>query len=420
LKLPLDKDYFKISIHVIITAAIIYILFLVIDGAAYVIVDIKHVLNNIISIFKKVASLFSPLIIAAVIAYLLDPMADFYQKYYDKLKKDIVIPYLKEKNIIKSDKLEKPEEKFKKRTAGAALSYITLTLIISVFIYVIIVKTGDKDDNLTNTIVNLVNSTISQTSELLSLISKEFAKLDMSDYFEGYLSQIVMYLKNALNGFSSNIVKSITSAGSGIVNFIISLVLGFYIMQHKDYLSYIVSDLMDTFFSKKFNMKARNTAKDFHMVFSGYIRGQLTDAAIMAVLMSITLSMLNIDFAVIIGIVTGFSNLIPYFGALVAFILAVTVALITGPPIKALYAVVAILVLQQIDGIFIVPKVVGERVKLSPPVVIIALAVAGNLFGILGMLFAVPLCAVIKIFIVRYIERYKLNKEIEKTKALSE
>ena len=87
------------------------------------------------------------------------------------------------------------------------------------------------------------------------------------------------------------------------------------------------------------------------------------------------------------------------------------VTLLSGEPIKALYAAIVIIVLQQLDGIVIGPKVVGENVKLSPVMVIIALAVAAELFGLWGMILAVPVFATIKLFAQRFFYRQKLKKE---------
>ena len=121
----------------------------------------------------------------------------------------------------------------------------------------------------------------------------------------------------------------------------------------------------------------------------------------MAILISVSFSIVGIDYAVIIGLISGFSNLIPYIGAVVAFILSVSVGLLSGEPIMALYAAIIVLVLQQIDSVFIVPKVVGKSVDLHPVLVLLALSVFGTLFGIVGMIFAVPITAIIKLFLVR-------------------
>ena len=144
-------------------------------------------------------------------------------------------------------------------------------------------------------------------------------------------------------------------------------------------------------------------------IFSGYISGQITDAVVMAALISVSFLMIGIDYPVIIGVISGFSNLIPYVGAIVAFILAVSVALIGGSPVKALYAAVVIILLQQLDSAVIVPRIVGKKVRLHPVLVILSLSVFGSLFGIWGMVFAVPTTALIKVMFKRLYDRQKIR-----------
>ena len=163
-----------------------------------------------------------------------------------------------------------------------------------------------------------------------------------------------------------------------------------------------------TFINEKWNKRLLSLIDDINIVFSGYVRGQLTDGLIMSALLSLGLSVIKVPFAVAIGLFSGFSNIIPYFGSVIGFTLSVGMALISGEPIRALYASIVVIALQQIDTIIIVPKIVGKNVKLSPIMVIISLAVAGKLFGIVGMIFAVPVVAVVKLRIDRYCDKKTL------------
>ena len=126
---------------------------------------------------------------------------------------------------------------------------------------------------------------------------------------------------------------------------------------------------------------------------------EVMDSILMVILTSGALLLIRLDFAIIIGVIAGIFNLIPYFGPIVGFGLAVIIGLLDPEPIKALYAAIAILIIQQIDGWFIVPKVVGNCVKLHPIVVLLAILVGGNLFGLIGMLLAVPAAAFIRLLL---------------------
>ena len=140
-------------------------------------------------------------------------------------------------------------------------------------------------------------------------------------------------------------------------------------------------------------------------MFIRYVVGQLTDAVIMACMIVVSFTVAGIPYAVVIGVITGFSNLIPYVGAFVAYVLSILMGLLSGEPIKALYAAIIVLVIQQVDGMVIVPKVVGQSVKLHPALVLLALSVFGGLLGLFGMVIAVPVTALIKLYIDRAYEK---------------
>ena len=130
----------------------------------------------------------------------------------------------------------------------------------------------------------------------------------------------------------------------------------------------------------------------------------------MGTLFAVAFYFIGIPYGILIGLVSGFSNLIPYFGAIVAFLLAVLSGLLSEEPIRALYAAIAILVLQQIDSVWIVPKVVGKKVELHPVMVLLSLAIFGGFFGFWGLLLAVPLGALCKNFFFWLYEKKAAEK----------
>ena len=182
----------------------------------------------------------------------------------------------------------------------------------------------------------------------------------------------------------------------------------------KERILYYGRDIIKTFLPK-YSEGILDSLSEANRIFSGYIGGQLTDAIVMATLISLAFLIIGIDYPFIIGVISGFSNLIPYVGAIVAFFLAVSVALLGGSPIKAMYAAIVILLLQQLDSAVIVPKIVGNKVELHPVLVILSLSVFGSIFGIWGMVFAVPVTAIIKIILYRIYRKQKnrLSKDLE-------
>lgn len=187
-----------------------------------------------------------------------------------------------------------------------------------------------------------------------------------------------------------------------MLNLLLGFVVAFYFLLDKERILGGAKAFFERLLPKKAYKVLKNAAFEAHSVFSGYIRGQLTDALIMSLLIASVLTILRVRFAVVIGVISGFSNIIPYFGAIVGFTLAVFSALLSGDGLKAVYAAVSIIALQQLDSCLIAPKIVGEKVELSPPAVIIALAAGGKLFGLWGMVFAVPVTGILKNAVLQY------------------
>jgi len=118
------------------------------------------------------------------------------------------------------------------------------------------------------------------------------------------------------------------------------------------------------------------------------------------------LYLVGLDYAVLVGMTVGLCDIIPYFGPVVGSVIAVIVALVTGSPMKALLAVVALWVVQQLEGNIIAPKIIGKRVGLHPVFIILAIVIGGYFFGLVGMLLAVPTAGITKLILLRYKDAY--------------
>ena len=152
-------------------------------------------------------------------------------------------------------------------------------------------------------------------------------------------------------------------------------------------MQFFVRQVGGVFLGEKMAKRIGGVLGEIYRVFMGYLGGQMLDATIMGTLFAVAFYFIGIPYGILIGLVSGFSNLIPYFGAIVAFLLAVLSGLLSEEPIRALYAAIAILVLQQIDSVWIVPKVVGKKVELHPVMVLLSLAIFGGFFGFCQLLF---------------------------------
>ena len=378
MKLPWDKQYLKISFHVVFTVLLIYIL----AGVAGNLSSVKRI---VFATTSKMISVFAPVLVALIFSFLMNPMVDFFQK---KWEKDTPTTY----------------KTFPTRKRGTITVYILWLLIVYAAIQYIVLKIGSTD---ITSLADKINAYIQDFSDFFVLISVKLAEYGMFQNVEGILSGWTTNISELLQASVMSIANSVSRAGSWAINLVLGLTIAFYILEEKNKVIYCCKNIVNVFFSKKNAYTIKDFCKLVTSTFSGYITGQMTDALIMAILISISFTIAKIPYAIMIGILSGFSNLIPYVGAVIAFLLSVAMGLLSGEPIRALYAIIIVLILQQVDSILIVPKVVGKSVELHPAFVIISLAVFGGLFGIFGMIVAVPCGALIKTFAIRIYERKK-------------
>lgn len=384
MKFNLDEKYVKIGIHVTIFGVILLILL-------FIIINIQDVVDFIGQILGTFFSLISPLIIGLILAYLLDPLVE-----------------LLDKKIC-----NKRKKKSNKRLVATAISFLIIVILLIGMGYSISLslKSGEEF-KLSHNIIKGIEEFIDNFSNISSKLKFKLYTSKTESQKDEIIDDIISVTTSIVQKAGNEIIVSITKIGGYIINIFVGIIISFYLLMDKNLMLKWWNKFIYAIFPISFTKKLKNLWKNTDFVISGYIRGQLIDALIMAILISIVLLILNIDYAIIIGIISGFSNLIPMVGATVATIIAVLVALAGDTPIKALYALITLLILQQIDGNIIVPKVVGKNVNLHPLLVMLSLFIFGSLFGILGMIVAVPITALIKHFVVQFINRRLEEKKI--------
>jgi len=223
---------------------------------------------------------------------------------------------------------------------------------------------------------------------------------------------------NALSSVLSNIdisqfskyAQGVIKLTSGVLSFVIGVVASIYMLIEKERIINLLKRLCRLIFKEKNAEKIIETLGKINQIFSKYIFCLLLDAALMAVLATVALSLLGVKYALILGVIIGICNLIPYFGAIIAGASTVIITFITGGPTQAIWTGVVLLVLQQIDGNFIGPNIMGEVLDISPLWIIFAVTLGGGLFGIGGMVISVPIFMGIRMIaaeIVRSLEARK-------------
>ncbi|MBR1443529.1 MAG: AI-2E family transporter [Firmicutes bacterium] len=392
MKIPINKKYLNIAFHVTITFAAMYIIKIVIDFFAFSISNADYVGSWVKAVTSWFFSVFSTVLIGFIIAYVLDPAVGFFQKRLEG-----IIP------------IRRGNTGYKRRTIGTIVTFLMAFLIFSAFIFFIVQKLSVNDgENLADKIIIFADRSLSNFLLSYRKLALTINKYGIpSDYLEAFLRDMARFTSDLSYSFSG----FLSSIGNWVANILIGIFISFYFLRDKEKISKKTKEILYVILPEKYADNVIYTANDIHVVFSGFIRGQMLDAAIMSSLISVGLWLIGIPYALFIGLFSGFSNIIPYFGAIMGFMLAVGSAIVSGSPYKAVYAAVYIILLQQLDSFVIIPKAVGNNVELSPVLVLIALAVGGEMFGFVGLIFAVPVFAVVKLFVSRLF--YKRKRKIK-------
>lgn len=309
-----------------------------------------------------IASIITPFIIGIVIAYLVNPAVVIMENKGLKRFYAVIIVY--------------------------AL-FVSTILCISYFVFPVIYKEISK-------LMDVLPLYISKAKNYIDRIYVSFSKSLTPDMKQVIRNNIDNLQKAAVEQID-HITKTFFSIFEGVANWIIAAVVSFYLLKDKDYFLNLVKYLIPA----GRRQETFRVTREINRVLTRFIRGQLIVALIVGILATVGFFIIDLHFALLMGVVTGAANIIPYFGPILGGIPVTIIGLMDSSQ-KALSAVVVIFVVQQLESGIITPKIVGESVGIHPVFIIFSLFVAGRFFGIIGMFFAVPAAAILKI-VVMYI-----------------
>ena len=216
---------------------------------------------------------------------------------------------------------------------------------------------------------------------------------------------------------ASDYIKSVLGVAQGVFSVFVSIVMSVYILLERSRILNFFRRLLAAIFKEDTCKAIDNYFAKANDIFFKFISSQILDAIVVGIIVSIALWALGVKYWVLLGFMIGLFNIIPYFGAIIAVTIAGIITLLTGGFSKAIWMLVVVIILQQLDANIINPKIVGNALKLSPILVIFSVTLFGAYFGVLGMFLAVPLIAIIKILVNDFIDyRIKKKKELEDNK----
>ena len=344
--------------------------------------------NEISAWFKKLGSILMPFFMGILLSYLLYIPCRRIEKCYKNLKLKFI----------------------NKRARGLSVItvYIMAILLITIIINILIPALSKSVQELASNLPGYYQNAISFVDNMPEdgLIKKESMQNLISELQKIDILKIIN-LENI-----SDYIQSVVGVAQGIFNVFISIVMSIYILLERGRIVEFVKRLLSAIFKKDTCLAIDNYFIKANNIFFKFISSQIIDALIVGIIVSIGLWILGVKYWILLGFMIGLFNIIPYFGAIIGVLIATIVTILTGGFSKAIWMLVVVIILQQLDANIINPKIIGNALKLSPILVVFSVTLFGAYFGVLGMFLAVPIIAVLKILTNDFID-YRIKKKEE-------
>lgn len=356
---------------------------LVIAGAILIIIyRMTENLDSTAYSIKNFMSVFTPCIIGAVIAFFL---------WRPAKKSEALIGKCKIQWIAKRKK---------------GLSVLLIYLVIIVFVAVC---------------VNFIIPGVVRNIKELAINAPEYLKkaetfINENEYLSRYNfidklnDKMTEFVKENLTVVKIN--KYVTMVGgvaNSFMSFFLGIIFSIYILLGGDYIKGFAAKVYNRLFASKTGNIVKTYIYKTIDLFYSYFAALAVDAFIIGIITAIVLSIFKVPYAVLLGLLVAGGNLIPFFGPIIAAVCVYIITAIAFGPLKAIWVIVFQLVLGQIDGNLIQPKILGKSTGLKPLLVLFSVVVFGDLFGFLGMIMGVPVIAAIKMLVDDYLDNGKID-----------
>ena len=342
--------------------------------------------------WHKVISAAQPIIIGLVLAYLLNPVMKFLERHLYKLLKD------RAKTDGKAKKMA--------RVFAIAGAIIFMIAVIVLLIAAIVPSVTDSIMGIVDTLPTNVANLVKMMQEgrlgnyeVADTIGDALTKL--TDYVENWATQTLLpQARTYLIQITSGVINMVKA----MFNFVIGIIVAVYVLMIKERLIGQSKKVIYAIFKPRQGNIIVETMHKADDIFGGFIIGKIIDSAIIGVICYVGCSILRIPDTMLVSVIIGVTNIIPLFGPFIALLLVVIQS-----PWHALYLLIFIIVLQQVDGNIIGPKILGDSTGLTSFWVMFAILIGGGMFGFLGMLLGVPVFA-----LIYYIMRRLVNHGVAK------
>ena len=342
-----------------------------------------------------VLNVLMPFIIGFLIAFILNPAVKMFCRLLEKHTK------LKRKGVIKG--------------ISIAITYVLLLGLVLVSVFGVVPQIATSLTDLINSALTVIPQSASELNQFLTELHERFPSLDISA-IQDAVDNLLPSLLNYIRDFASNIVPTLYSLSMSIMqlllNLVIALIVSIYILMDKKILLGTVKASIYAFLPQKRIPYIMDTLKECNDIFGGFVIGKAIDSLIIGVLCFIVMTILRLPYTLLISLIVGITNMIPYFGPFIGAVPGAIVMLMVSP-LKAVIFIIMIFALQQFDGLYLGPKILGQSVGLRPLWIIVAITIGGSIAGVLGMFLGVPIMAVLRYLVMRTLKQRLEEREVK-------
>lgn len=362
MKIDWNKKYTTIAVYSFIVIALSIIFYVILSG----IDRFNQVLSGYFSVLH-------PFIYGFVIAYLINYPLNFFTKYLKR------IPFFKK---VKKSRIH---------ILALILAYLFSGCLIYLFITFVLPQ-------LVNSITGLarrIPEYISSTTDFIENLSNEVSiPAEVIDFINEQLYERWTELAELINEITTDLIPTVLfflrNTAQSFINLFLGLIISTYMLAEKDRFISIAKKINYSIFNKRVSYNLIKISRRSHNIFSNFLGGRILDSAIIGLIAFVVLSIVKMPYASLVSFIIAVTNVVPFFGPFIGAVPSFLIILFESP-VKALWFLVIIIILQQIDGNIIGPKILGDSMGISPFWILFSVIVSGRVFGFFGLIIGVPL-----------------------------
>ncbi len=368
------------------TTIALYSLLVIAAGACIIMAVVK--IRAVGALVGKVLSILQPFIWGFAIAYILNPLMNAMERLLTKVSKGAMGARAK-------------------RRLSVLLAYLISLAVLVVFFRIVIPQIGLSLAALANQIPEWLEKLRDLAVDLINKYDLESLPTSTIDKLIATAEGLVESFAAKLPTMVPQLLQMTWSLTAGLINILVGVIISIYLLLQKELFFAHIKKLLTALLSEKRVERILYVTHKCHGVFGGFISGKILDSLIIGLLCLLFMTIFRWPYAMLISVIVGVTNVIPYFGPFFGAIPSILILLIVDP-LTAFWFALFILLLQQLDGNVIGPKILGDSTGLSPFWVIFAITIFGSLMGVVGMFIGVPLFAVIYSLVAEFTE-YRLK-----------